>query len=506
MQSTPKARRIGHEGTKNTKGVLYSLPPNPERAACSSCVRGKTSETSVTFVSSWHDGFVSSWRVLLLVLIVSLPVVVVAQTTLNDFARGAEIRVDEGGSVHRVLLPDDVYDTTTRTDRGDLRVINGAGESVPHALRRAPRPSANAEWQTVPSFAMSERTGVAATTQVRIGRDGTVLAVTSDGTGSRVTTSYLLDASALKVPINRVSLTWEVAPGVTFLARVSVQGSDDLNRWQTMVPSAALAQLQHEGYGLVQSEIELPASSERVRYLRISWPKELSAVVVTSARVRLSTGVPRPEIRWKTLSAEEVDPAGVARYDARATAPVEYLDIEFADPTDAATVTVRSRPDSASAWVTRHVGLFYSLQDSGGSIRSVFTSSSPSIDRYWSLETTREGGWKKDRAPRLKLGWHPAELVFLAQGPRPYTLAYGSTRVGPSEAPVDALLANLDDTDRASQVRQATVGESRSLGGAAALEPVLPWRQIALWGVLVAAVAALALLAVRTLREPAGSR
>jgi hypothetical protein len=91
--------------------------------------------------------------------------------------------------------------------------------------------------------------------------------------------------------------------------------------------------------------------------------------------------------------------------------------------------------------------------------------------------------------------------VFLAQGPRPYTLAYGSTRVGPSEAPVDSLLASLDEAGRESQVRQATVGEPRTLGGAAALEPVLPWRRIALWGALVAAVAALAFLAARAFRD-----
>ena len=57
------------------------------------------------------------------------------------------------------------------------------------------------------------------------------------------------------------------------------------------------------------------------------------------------------------------------------------------------------------------------------------------------------------------------------------------------------------EADRASQVRLATVAESRTLGGPAALEPVLPWRRIALWGVLGAAVTALAFLATRVMRE-----
>jgi hypothetical protein len=210
------------------------------------------------------------------------------------------------------------------------------------------------------------------------------------------------------------------------------------------------------------------------------------------------------EIRWRTLSADRIDPAAVAQYQTRAFLPIEYLDLEFADGTDAASVTVRSRPDPAAAWVTRHTGLFYVLQAATGVIHNADARIDVTRERFWSVETTREGGWKQNRAPRLRVGWHPHELLFVARGTGPFTLAYGSGRVGPADAPVDELLASLDSTVRAKQIREATLGEPQTLGGTDALKPAptpIPWRRVVLWGVLIAVVAALAFMATRLFKE-----
>jgi hypothetical protein len=66
---------------------------------------------------------------------------------------------------------------------------------------------------------------------------------------------------------------------------------------------------------------------------------------------------------------------------------------------------------------------------------------------------------------------------------------------------VDTLLANLTQAERDSQVRIATLGEARTLAGADALTPELPWRRIVLWAVLIAAVAVLAVIALRVFRD-----
>jgi Protein of unknown function (DUF3999) len=443
-------------------------------------------------------------RAALIALMLSAPIALAAQVSQANFVRGLEIRTDARGSLYRVLLPDDVYDTSTRADLADIRVLNAAGDAVPHTLRQVPRTvGPDAEWRSVPSFPMGEaQAGSPARTHVRIGADGAVLEVTKDRSAGRATTAYLIDASGVKEPLARIGLTWDAAPGVTFLAPVSVSASDDLNAWRTVVPSSAIAQLQRDSFTLTQNEIALPG--EQAKYLRVSWPRELAAVTLKSVRVQPRTEATQREIRWKTLTAERVTPSGDAQYDTKGFLPVEYLDLEFVDPTDAATITISSRSAPTASWDARHVGLFYALQGASGSIHSAYARIDPTSERYWQLRTMKEGGWKPNRAPRLKVGWHPHELFFVAQGSAPYTLAYGSARVGPADAPVDELLASLNQSARETQVRGATLGEPRTLGGADALKPAptpLPWKQIVLWAVLIVAVATLAFVATRLFRD-----
>jgi len=442
-------------------------------------------------------------RPLVATVLLGFSTVLAAQASRTDFVRGVEIHTDAGGSLYSVQLPDDVYDTSTRADLADMRVLNAAGDAVPHTLRQVPRTLAQAEWRSVPSFPMTEaQSGLAARTHVKIGADGAVLEVTNERAAGHATTAYLIDASGVKEPLSKLGLTWDASPGVTFLVPVSVTASDDLSRWRTVVSSSAIALLQREAFTLTQNEIELPG--ERAKYLRVSWPRELSAVTLKSVRVQPRSEAVQREIHWRTLTAERVEPAGAALYDTKAFLPIDFVDLEFADPTDAASVAIHSRSTAASPWTTRHSGLFYALQEASGSIHSSYASIDRVSDRYWNVETTQEGGWKPNRAPRLKVGWHSHELLFVAQGAAPYTLAYGSARVGPSNAPVAELLVTLNQNGRETQVRPATLGEPRTLGGADALKPAptpLPWKRIVLWAVLIVAVATLALVASRLFND-----
>ena len=94
---------------------------------------------------------------LVAMMLLVVPIALGAQASRMDFVRGVEIRTDAGASLFRVRLPDDVYDTSTRADLADMRVLNAAGETVPYTFRTVPRgPSQESEWRTVPSFPMTE--------------------------------------------------------------------------------------------------------------------------------------------------------------------------------------------------------------------------------------------------------------------------------------------------------------------------------------------------------------
>jgi hypothetical protein len=61
----------------------------------------------------------------------------------EDFAYGMPIHADAQDALYELEIPAAVYRGVTRTDLGDVRVFNGHGEVVPHALR--PRASSSSE-------------------------------------------------------------------------------------------------------------------------------------------------------------------------------------------------------------------------------------------------------------------------------------------------------------------------------------------------------------------------
>jgi hypothetical protein len=424
-----------------------------------------------------------------------------AQSTLSDFARGAQIRLSGQGPVVRVVLPEAVYTTVTRQDLADIGVFNSAGEPVPHTLRHAPAPEATATvFVGVPFFPLRQTApNENLLTQVAVGASGAIVEVRGGPPPGEETVGYLLDATTVKVPVDRLSLEWETAEGTRFLARVAVEASSDLNIWRTVAPDAAIAHLEYGDRNLKQADIDLPGGE--VRYLRISWPRPLANVRLTGARLRPQSAVPVPEVTWTTRTGRVVAPAGVAEYDTGGRLPVEYVDIEFADDADVASVVVRSRPSADVEWRRVYDGAFFSVVRDGTRVRNPPVNVALNTDRHWQLETSYPGGWAQARAPRIRLGWHAHELLFVPKGAPPFTLAFGSGTASGAAAPIGALLAGLGTGDALARPEPATLDAPRDLAGSAVLTPPRSLRQFALWGVLVAAVLALGALVARAARD-----
>src|SRR5258708_34007745 len=57
----------------------------------------------------------------------------------GDFAFAVPIEGLGGDALHRVAIPQAVYETAAFPDLRDLRVFNGAGEVVPYAFRPVER-------------------------------------------------------------------------------------------------------------------------------------------------------------------------------------------------------------------------------------------------------------------------------------------------------------------------------------------------------------------------------
>jgi len=109
---------------------------------------------------------------------------------------------------------------------------------------------------------------------------------------------------------------------------------------------------------------------------------------------------------------------------------------------------------------------------------------------------------KPEQTPSVELLYPQRELVFLADGKAPYTLAWGNHEVltpPPS-------LRGLVDTDLARAGETATAVTLLAIeeaGGAARLAPEaeIPWRRWLLWGLLILAAIVTGRMAMKLYRE-----
>lgn len=412
-----------------------------------------------------------------------------------DFAYGLPLEPAREAPLYRLELPEPVYLGAAHPELRDLRVFNAAGEAVPFALRAAPA-AVVSEIEPVAVFPIPGPVDAdEPSVRVRTDDRGAVIDVTPGQPlhTARPIGGYLLDLSQLRRPVHRLQLTW-AEPEQGAVGQVKLAVSDDLHGWRT-VGTATLAELRMDGHRLRRDTIDLPGVNGR--YLRLEWPAELRALHLQSAQAELRDRAP-PPLRWRTVDGR-ADAEGGLLFDSGGHLPVTQVQLLFADANRLLEARLDSGPSADGPWRTRAGGVFYRLRNDGEELVNPPLTTAAASDRYWRLRPTRPAA--PPDGLRLRLGWQPRELVFLAQGTGPFLLAYGSARAATAEA-APGLPRNLgDDPHLVAEVR---IGEQRTLAGPSAAlppPPPLPWRRWALWATLIAAAAALCVMAWRLARD-----
>ncbi len=433
-----------------------------------------------------------------------------------SFAYGVAIRADGGEALYRLELPRAVYRGSVRGDLGDLRVFNGAAEVVPHAFRpRATTETQKREPVALPFFPLygegaKQLDGLSLSVQ-RL-PSGTIIKLDQPGgaQASKKLLAYLVDATAMRDPVRALEL--EVKSSAAYAANVSLEASDDLSSWRTVAAQAPLLSLQHGGAKLEQRRIEF--ASSKPKYLRISWTgmpagAELGALRAEPGEARIDVAR-----QWETVAGRSVaDKTGDYAFDTQAVFPVDRVRFELPQANTLVQVQLFSRARSDTAWRPVSRGTAYRLRRDGAEVSNPDIAISENADRYWLLRVDQKGGGLGGGEPKLLLGWIPNEIVFVARGDPPFTLAYGSRDAKPSayaieslvpgyrrDADLDAKVANTEQNPAAS-VKSAEADAPTVLGGQRALEERIDIKQWTLWAALVLGVAFLGWMAWRLLKQ-----
>jgi hypothetical protein len=422
-----------------------------------------------------------------------------AALTPQDFAYGMPIMATQVAAAYRVQLPVDVYKVSMREDLGDVRVFNAQGEAVPYAItptngRNAGMPSPAAATQSLALFPL-HGDAQAGTPGLRVTLDSPngAIKLQAEGrtAGDAPVTQYLLDARPFDAAIAALQLSWPES-SADFSGRMRIECSDDLANWRLVVAAAPIANLHAGTQQLIESRIETP--NIQAKFWRLSWLGHGPSFELGDVRAQGAQGPPR--IDWSTLVVTgKADPhsAGDYDFDLGARFPLERVNLILPDTNSVYLADFKSRAHAKDAWreVTR-AGV-YRLATADGQQSNGPIEVALNRDRYWRVHLS---GDSANVAVRLEVSFTPGELTFVAHGPPPYMLAYGSNAVS-------AAATDLSVMPSGALISTATLGSRSPLGGesriAAGGSP-FDQRNV-LWSVLVIGVAGLATMAARLARD-----
>jgi hypothetical protein len=421
-----------------------------------------------------------------------------ATLTPQDFAYGMPIIAGEVATAYRLTLPPDVYRASVDQDLGDVRVFNSRGETVPYAIFRRGEPAAAAPAQSLPLFPLRGDTRVA-TNGLKLtldsGEGAIQLQAPARAAGPGPVIEYIVDARRMETAIASLQLVWPDA-SADFSGRMRIEVSDDFADWRT-VATAPVANLHAAGQSLLEDRIDVAAA--KAKFWRLIWlgappAFELSAVMATPTQGPPSTQGSTVFINGTPDSSHPGD----YRFDLGARLPVERLNLVLPEVNAVYAVQFSSRSREDSVWIPVARAGVYRLATADGEQRNGAVSVGLHRERYWQARLLGDGAHPTPL--RLEASWSPADIEFVAQGPPPYQLAYGSSAIHASETSLAILPA-------AATIAPATLGARAALGGEVRLSDArATTKRLALWSVLTIAVVLLGTMAARLSRERKAQR
>ena len=405
--------------------------------------------------------------------------------------------------LQRFELPLEVYREAKR-DLSDVRVLNGAREAVPIGF--AGSPDAQKEllplMELPPPFTLTRPQSLnSGGSEISIrASDGTLIRL--GGAASARTSArpvaYLLDASALNdQPIRALVFDWDAAAG-SQVVNVRIESSEDLKSWSAL-GSGPLVRLEEGGRTLTQPKVEF--SARKVKYLRVTWSGEGFALKRVRAEKEPSTApVPRAT---RTATATAGAKPGEWIYDLGARLPVEAYRLVPVDANDVISVAVATRNDEKENWRTLGWAPFYRFRQDDGEKQSPPVEIGRLPARYWRV-TTSVGVVPKP--PTLEAQWRPGQLVFVARGEGPFSLAFGDARAPAVALPVSVMLPNYE---RLAELQLPLAKAGAATAGPQPSRWTQVWREasprrMTLWAILLGGVVLLGYMAWRLLRQQAG--
>jgi hypothetical protein len=368
----------------------------------------------------------------------------------------APIVVQGNGPYYQLTLPASIYSHAAYADLRDLRITNGAGQSVPFAWLQAPPAAQRTTAHEVPLFQWPVASTGTSTSDALLAftvrPDGSLALARRDTAGTAPITDYLLDASQLKGQLLQARIT--VARGTQGLFPFVLEASDDLRRWQRIGGDDQLVVLQQGGQTIERLTVDL--RGVQARFLRLHWQDPKHTAQLTAVGIdTLHSSDPVAPIAWLGPLAAEKCGADYCDYRLPRGIAVHGLRVQLAQSNTLVAIHVaglldappvgspapvqvhnplyalrRMHRQTARASYPQEVPLLdtvvYRLAQPGGEARSPDLALNGAVYPRLRIRTNGPVAALGSPAPTLEVSTALRSVVFLAQGQAPYSLAWGA--------------------------------------------------------------------------------
>lgn len=377
------------------------------------------------------------------------------------------------GTLHRMELPAAILAAARTPDLADLRLFDASGRALPIARATPGVATLRHVLRPLPILAPVGGARVAGLS-LRLDAAGqprlTTLSATDEQNAETKVAGYLFDARKVSGRAVRLMLDADLPAGqpITF----TVEAGATLRDWRTIAETVV-----YRAPGEAAEPMLLPLGNVELAgdYLRLSWRaggRLLSPVMVRGATL-LASG-----------AAAEVT------VDAMAPPLTAPSAIEFVSPFAVPIASIRVMPAAGEALVPIRILGRNDSEQPWGEIGSGVAGAGDAVQlgeaRFHILRIEAAGAGFA-APPAIRFGFVPRAILFLAAGGGPFTLAAGRADTTAAYLPVETLTAGRGAAAEAQisapapriQLAGPDTGSARR-------------RTILLWGILLAATAALA--------------
>jgi hypothetical protein len=355
-----------------------------------------------------------------------------------------EARGDAG--LQRVSLPAAALAAMRTADRGDVRVFNASGQAVPLSIAPT-RPQESsalpARWPIYPINATSTEQPNIGGMQLRIEERAGQRTVRVDtapaGKAATAITQQvgaLVDTKTLSGALENLIIDADFPLGQP--VPLTIAASKDLKSWRTLVDGAPVFRFGADGAPSSMS-IALARAVVDKEYLRVTWPLQQSFLLrgVQIVPATQTTAVPRVTL---PLVVPAATTTGEIIIDVPFAAPIHSLEIRAGATNVLTPVRISGRSQRAEPWRSLASGVVYRISSGGTeSFNPAIALNGVSV-RELRIEADRVTPGFGATPPVVSAMIDPVDIVFLATGATPFSLAVGRVDAKRIALPLSSLI------------------------------------------------------------------